>query len=446
MRKTTAGVAWALAAGWLFGCSFSVAAQERSAYREAVEQADRLFQGGNFRNAAERYFFASQATKERLELARAYIGLSMSYLYLKDESAAEKWVRKVLEAAPRLKVDVPDYPISFVQFFGRVRADVFKESSLPAAAEEEIAKTAPSAPDVAAAEKSEPSPVKTSPPPDSPRPSEPKGKETRPDTTPEPAQVKPLPPAAARPQVPAVPKVFRPGGRFQVMFHASNWTIDPVLNIVERLVRDKIGEEILNQVDNELRTKYFTLVASGSEQALDFDSSGSNFGLEIRYFSRGWGGTFSLGLAFDRTTIRLALAGRVMQSYTNGTSVEAEANGALTTDLSSTVLSFRWDISPASRLTPFIILGLGVTPFQGRVSYEYSGTYDAVIFQDTISGGEEKTFSELAEEQEFDMIDVFVVLQLAVGFDIEVFKGLTGVVEAGLWDGFYLRGGLGYRF
>jgi len=445
MRKAPACVALALAAGWLLGCSFPLEAQDQSAYQEAVEQADRLFQAGNYRNAVERYFFASQATKERLEQARAYIGLAMSYFYLKDESAAEKWVRKVLEVAPRVKVEVPDYPISFVQFFGRVRSDVFKESPPPEDEEEQIVKTARPETEAASAAESAPPPVKT-PASDLSRPSDKERKEAPPTTATEPPQAKPLPPDAARPQVPAVPKVFRPGGRFQVMFHASNWTIDPVLNIVEGLVKDKIGEEILSQVDNELRTKYFTLVASGSEQALDFDSSGSNFGLEIRYFSRGWGGTFSLGLAFDRTTIRLALSGRVMQSYTNGTSVEAEANGALTTDLTSTVLSFRWDISPASRLTPFIILGLGVTPFQGRVSYEYSGTYDAVIFQDTISGGEEKTFAELAEEQEFDMIDVFVVLQLAVGLDIEIFRGLTGVVEAGFWDGFYLRGGLGYRF
>lgn len=434
MRKAQACVALALAAGCLLGCPAAVAAQDQSAYREAVEQADRLFQGGNFRNAAERYFFASQATKERLEQARAYIGLAMSYLYLKDEAAAEKWVRKVLEVAPRVKVDVPDYPISFVQFYGRVRSEVFRESPPPSAKEEEIIESAPSEPAAASVAKSD------SPPVEAPTSAQP------PAEKPAAPQAKPIPPDSGRPQAPTLPKVFRPGGRFQVMFHASNWTIDPVLNIVEGLVKDKIGEEILSQVDSELRTKYFTLIASGSEQALDFDSSGSNFGLEIRYFSRGWGGTFSLGLAFDRTTIQLALSGRVMQSYTNGTSVEAEANGALTTDLSSTVLSFRWDISPASRLTPFFILGLGVTPFQGRVSYEYSGTYDAVIFQDTISGGEEKTLAELAEEQEFDMIDVFVVLQLAVGLDIEVYKGLTGVVEAGLWDGFYLRGGLGYRF
>lgn len=444
MSKTPAIILSLLAVAGLLGRPAAAGAQQPSSYQEAIEQADRQFQGGNFRNAAERYFFASQAAKERLEQARAYIGLSMSYYYLKDEPSADKWARKVLEVAPRVMVEVPQYPISYVQFFGRVRNEYFKGAPPPGSAEP-IAKTAQAAPDTKPQAETKPPPAKEPPPASPPQ--------TAPVAAPVPAPAVSETPRAkstpdtARPPSPIPPvAAVRPGGRFQVMFHASNWTIDPLLTIVEALVRDKIGEEIVGQVSGELTKKYFTLVEAGSEHALDFDSSGSNFGLEIRYFSRGWGGSFSLGLAFDRTSIRLALDGRVKQSFTNGTSVAAEAQGTLTTDLSSTVLSFRWDISPAARLTPFVILGLGITPFEGRVSYEYAGTYDAVIFKDTISGGEEKTFSELAEEQEFQLIDVFVVLQLALGLDIEIFKGLTGVVEAGFWNGFYLRGGLGYRF
>lgn len=203
---------------------------------------------------------------------------------------------------------------------------------------------------------------------------------------------------------------------------------------------------ILHKVSQEVRSSHYALIEAGSQQELSFDSGGSNYGLEIRYYSRGWPGSFSLGLSFDQTTIRLALSGKVNQSFTNGTSAEAEASGQLTLDLASTLINFRWDISPLSRLSPYFIVGLGITPFQGVVNYEYIGTYKAIGLQESLSDGDEMTLKELAEENDFDLLDVFVVLQLALGLDVEIYKGLTVSGEAGLWDGFYLRGGLGYRF
>src|SRR4030042_1937508 len=90
MKKTAVVFASLLAAAWVLGSPAAGSAQEKSSYLEAIGQADRQFQAGNFQNAAERYFFASRAAKERLDQARAFIGLSMSYFYLKDLPSAEK--------------------------------------------------------------------------------------------------------------------------------------------------------------------------------------------------------------------------------------------------------------------------------------------------------------------------------------------------------------------
>jgi hypothetical protein len=397
-----------LLAGWSTAIS-----QESASYQEAVGQADRLFQAGNYRNAAERYFFASRVAKERLEYARAYLGLALSYFFMKDTAAAEKWSKMVLEVAPRADVSVPAYPISFVQFFERVRNDFFKGAPPPT--------EAVPLKQIAAAKEAPPTPVAVQ--------------------NPAPPQVTTLPL-----EQPPAAGLLRKGGNVEVQFHLSGWTIDPVIKIVEGMLADKIGKEVLSKINQEVRSIHFALIAAGSEQDLTLDSSGSNFGLEIRYFSRGWPGSFSLGLSFDTTTIRLALSGKVKQSFTNGTSAEAEASGRLTLDLASTLINFRWDISPLSRLSPYFILGLGITPFKGVVNYEYAGTYNAFGFQESISDGDEMTLKELAEENDFELLDVFVVLQLALGLDLEIYKGLTAIGEAGLWDGFYLRGGLGYRF
>ncbi len=409
MIKKTINVLFILGSiGIFLGGLKPAAGQGITPYQESIAQADRLFQNKNYRNAVERYFFASQAAKERLDYARAYLGLTQSYFYLKDLAAAEKWAKMVLEVDPRRNVSVPAYPISFVQFFERVRNDFFKGSPPPP---EEV--TAPLT-DKAAT----PAPAPASPPP--------------PLTTLQPASV-------------TAPEI-RKGGNVQVQFHLSGWTLDPVIKIVEGLLADKIGHEILHKVSQEVRSSHYALIEAGSQQELSFDSGGSNYGLEIRYYSRGWPGSFSLGLSFDQTTIRLALSGKVNQSFTNGTSAEAEASGQLTLDLASTLINFRWDISPLSRLSPYFIVGLGITPFQGVVNYEYIGTYKAIGLQESLSDGDEMTLKELAEENDFDLLDVFVVLQLALGLDVEIYKGLTVSGEAGLWDGFYLRGGLGYRF
>jgi hypothetical protein len=249
------------------------------------------------------------------------------------------------------------------------------------------------------------------------------------------------------PQIqPPAAVLLRKGGHFMARFHLSSWTIDPVIKIAEGLLADKIGEEVLNKISAEVRSSHFALIEAGSEQELSLDSGGTNMGLEVRYYSRGWPGTFSLGLSFDTTTVRLAISGSVTQHFTNGTSASAEASGRLTLDLASTVLNFRWDISPLGRVSPYFVLGLGITPFKGVVNYEYAGTYSAFGQQESISDGDEMTLKELAEENDFELLDVFVLLQLALGLDVEIFQGLTFQGEAGLWDGFYLRGGLGYRF
>jgi len=416
------------------------APQENASYQEAIAQADRLFQAGNYRNAAERYFFASQAAKDRLDYARAYVGLAMSYFFMKDTAAAEKWSRMVLEVAPRADISVPAYPISFVQFFERVRNDFFKGSPPPV--EAMPLKQTTSAPVEPAASLGEPAAKET------PRTQPP------PQPLPKPVSLPPVPAeesvpsqATTAPQIqPPAAGLLRKGGYVMAQFHLSNWTINPVIKIVEGMLADKIGQEVLHKISQEVRANHFALIEAGSQQDLALDSSGSNYGLEVRYYSRGWPGSFSLGLSFDSTTVRLGISGKVKQSYTNGTSAEVEASGRLTLDLASTLVNFRWDISPLSRVSPYFILGLGITPLKGVVNYEYKGTYNAFGLQESLSDGEEMTLKELAEDNDFELLEVFVVVQLALGLDVEIYHGLTFLGEAGLWDGFYLRGGLGYRF
>jgi hypothetical protein len=181
-------------------------------------------------------------------------------------------------------------------------------------------------------------------------------------------------------------------------------------------------------------------------QTLAFDSNGTNTGFEIRYYSRGRAGTFSLGLAFEKTYIKLALSGTAKQDYLSGASAAVDVNANVALSPFTTNVNFRWEFGANQRLTPFITFGLGFAPLSGTFSYAYNGTYKAGAVQQSLGGSKEQTFDELAADIDFKLPSIFILFQLDFGLKAELAKGLYLAGEAGIWDGLILRGGISYRF
>jgi hypothetical protein len=409
--------------------------QDRKAkFEDVLGQAEKQFNAGNYRNAAERFFFASKLAADRSEFSRVYFGLALSYYYLKDTAQCEKYIKLVLEVDPRKVVTVVFYPISFVQAFDRIR----NELHLPAPGPEE-------------AERVEPEFKAPEPKP----PAEAKPQiEISPPQAAQPAEAAPAvqnPPPAA--PVPRVEVARKPGGHFEAAVIVSSWSVNLVKGLFESSVVDKFSTEIRRVMSNDLRDVYghYNLIPLTSQygENLSFDSTGPNYGLDIRYYSSGWSGSFSIGLSFEQTRMKLAVLGTVSQEYTDTSNVhssaEATVEGSATASVFSTNLSFRWDILPNSRVSPYFILGFGWAPFSADVTETYAGTFSRGGVEEHIEGTTIKSLADIASENDFDIPDAIVIVHLGLGLKANIYAGLSALVEAGLWDGFLLRFGVGYR-
>ena len=168
----------------------------------------------------------------------------------------------------------------------------------------------------------------------------------------------------------------------------------------------------------------------------------------LRYYARGLAGTFSLGLALEKTDLQLLLQGTARQEFTNGAAASVDAQAKLVSSPFSDHINFRWEVGvPEARSSGRIFfVGFGFAPLKGTFSYTYSGTYQKGDLSQTIGDSQEKTFDELSEDIEFNIPNVLVILQLHFGFKAQLYKGIYLLGEAGFWDGFVLRGGLAYRF
>ena len=214
----------------------------------------------------------------------------------------------------------------------------------------------------------------------------------------------------------------------------------------EDSLKDELGEDIQNEIVKKSGTIQAGLVKLNYTQNLSFDSDGSNHGLEVRYFSRGRAGTFSLGLAFEKTYVKLSLLGTARQEFTNGGSSAVDVKADLETRPFSTNINFRWEIGANARIAPYFVMGLGIAPLKGTFNYTYTGTFQSGGVQETISDNKEKDFDELSRDIDFKIPDLFVILQLHFGVKGQLYRGLYLLGEAGICDGLLLRGGLAYRF
>lgn len=241
-------------------------------------------------------------------------------------------------------------------------------------------------------------------------------------------------------------------GKWEVEIHYSYWTMDLIKELFEDRLTRELGKEIRKELRNQVLDSHPDLddpnydYEKHYEQTLSFDSGGSNYGLEIRLYPGGREGSFSLGFSFEKTTMRLSVEGPVKQKFSDDTYAEVESEGYLKLSPLSTNLSFRWDLKPSWRITPYLVVGLGVGYLKGEVGFDYSGTYQWAGPQEEIEDIDEKSLKEAEEDMDFNIPSIFFLLQMNIGLRGEIFPNLHLRAEAGFWDGFILRGGLAFRF
>jgi len=380
-----------------------------------IGQAESAYQKANYSLAGDYYLQASRLAKTKINLSRAYFGLAISDFYLRDIPGSKSWISKVLEVDPKREISNLVYPESFVQLFGQVRTEMASkqaQTSLDKPQTESAAAESKAAEAPLQAIKNEPPPLQRQ----EPQPVSIGGSES--------------------------------SGKWEVSVHVSNWGVNLVKSIFEDSVNKELGKGIRKEVTNQLEKSHAKLTKSNYEESLAFDSSGANYGVEGRYYPSGRSGFFSLGFSLEKTHIKLQVAGPVRQDFTNGSYATVDSQAYLETSPFTANVNFRWDFAPSHRVCPYFVFGFGVGSLSGNVGYTYTGTYNFSGFKESVTGSKVETFDEAEKEEDitFNIPDLILILQLNFGLKAEIYKGLTILVEAGIWDGLILRGGLGYRF
>ena len=381
--------------------------EEQPGVEELLDIADKYLQQGDYSKAVESYMRVVDIAREPINLSRAYFGLSLSYYFLQDLTVSEEWIRKVLEVDPEKEISVLFYPRSFVELFFKIKEEKEEKPRQEVKPKEEVIP--------------EKVPVR---------------KTGEPEVS--------IPRMRVEQAVKEIE--IKKGRSWELDVHYSMWSIDLVMNMLEGPANDKIGDELSKTITSEITDKYPYLVKGNYEQNIDLDSGGSNYGIEIRYYPQGEKGSFSLGLSFEQTKVKLSLLGNVKQEFQDGSYGEAEASGFIEASLFSTNLSFRWDINPSWRVTPYFVLGFGVAPLKGKISYSYTGNYYWAGPQESIHESVDKTLKEFEEDIEVNIPNILFILQVNFGLKGEIFENFFLKMEAGFWDGFIIRGGLAYRF
>lgn len=259
-------------------------------------------------------------------------------------------------------------------------------------------------------------------------------------------------------------------GKFEFGFHYGSWSLNLLKPVVESLA-DSFAEEFKNKVFDKIQEDNpgVDLRELDFQNQVEFDSSGRNYGFEIRWYPAGENGSFSIGLAMEKNSFKIGLpnVSTVMTLEDMKTHEIIGFEGAGSADVQSEplvfLLTFRWDIFPRGLIHPYFTFGLGaagVSAWDETVlNYMFTGTanFPGEPLQ-TIAESGTKTFLQLKEEdvqrkidegsdeKPFDYpIKFFPFLQLHFGLKAKLAKFAHLLVDFGVLDGFVLRGGVAIR-
>ncbi|MFO7865873.1 MAG: hypothetical protein R6V02_03540 [Candidatus Aminicenantes bacterium] len=249
----------------------------------------------------------------------------------------------------------------------------------------------------------------------------------------------------AKPEIPEM-NLQKPSDRFEIGVHYSFWSLNFIKSILESELGGELGKEFRNEITREIEDLQYTVSQTTYEQQMIFDSGGHNYGLEFRFYPRGRQGPFSLGVSFEQTYMRMTVEGSVRQTFSDGSFADAEAQGEITVAPFFTNLSFRWDLFPEWRVTPYLIFGLGVAELNGEISYDYAGRYNSSRGTETLDHSDIRTFKEAEEEMNTNIPNILPLFQLNLGVRAEIIPHLYVKAGAGIWDGLILRAGISGRF
>jgi hypothetical protein len=235
-------------------------------------------------------------------------------------------------------------------------------------------------------------------------------------------------------------------GKLEIEVHYGYWTLDPFKSLFEEDLTQQMSDEIAEEISIKINESGYDIVKIGHDHNLVFDSSGSVFGFELRFYPGGPYSSFSLGVSIEKTRMTAIVNGPVNVQFHDGSYAEMDSEAKVELNPLFTNLSFRWDIKPEWIVSPYFVLGLGVAALNGEVSYKYNGTYYWAGGTESHEDEDSREIKEVEEDTDFNLPNILPLMQITIGVRAEVIPHLHLKAEAGIWNGFILRGGIAYKF
>lgn len=245
-------------------------------------------------------------------------------------------------------------------------------------------------------------------------------------------------------------------GHFELSFHYGMWSLDLLGNTIENAISDALETEVRDAILEDIQDDYPDLTDPVYSQSVEFDSGGNNYGFEVRWYPGGQDGSFSLGFSVEKTKMEVELTEIAADmEFDDGSAFGGAAAGDIVLNPLTFHLSFRWDIIPSSPVHPYITFGVGAATFSSiekdEVSYSWAGELDVPGDPLKIYDGEEtKTIKEIQddleeEDEDFLPLPFLPFIQLNLGLKGKITENIHLMVDAGIWNGFILRGGIALR-
>lgn len=235
-------------------------------------------------------------------------------------------------------------------------------------------------------------------------------------------------------------------GKLEIEVHYGYWTLNVFKGLFEEDLTKELSDEIAEEIGIKIVESGYDVNRTGNDHDLLFDSSGSVYGLELRFYPGGRYSSFSLGVSIEKTRMKAVVEGPVTVQFDDGSFAEMDAVGTVNLDPLFTNLSFRWDIKPTWVVTPYFVLGLGVAALNGEVSYKYNGTYYWAGGSEIHEDEDTRPIKEAEEDSDINLPNILPLLQINLGIRGEIIPHLHVRAEAGIWDGLILRAGIAYKF
>ncbi len=235
-------------------------------------------------------------------------------------------------------------------------------------------------------------------------------------------------------------------GKLEIEVHYGYWTMDLFKGLFEADLVDELSDELVDEITAKIREDGFKINSIGYEHNLVFGSSGSDYGIELRFYPGGRYSSFSLGVSIEKMHMKAKVEGPMTVEYDDESYAEMDAVGLIDLNPLFTNLSFRWDFKPEWVVTPYFVLGLGIAALSGEVSYEYAGPYYWTGGKEDYQDSELKSVKEAEEESDINLPNILPLIQVNLGVRAEVIPHLHLRAEAGIWDGLILRGGVAFKF